>query len=266
LLALLLLLLIAWLLIQTTPVQNWLVGQFTSRISKDLKTKVTIQHVDFSLFNKASLEGVYIEDHQKDTLLYAGKIKLNITDWFFFKDKAAIKYIALEHAVINMNRTDSVWNYQFIVDEYFSGPSSGKKKKGIEFDLKKVDLTKVSFVEKDGWRGKDSYISVGELKLEAEQINFNTKIVRVKTISITSPSYTELSYTGRRPAPSITPLPATVNDSLPANSSDWNIVIDHIVMKDGLVKIERSTPKRAMLPYYAHCNCCPQGYNRKKRL
>ena len=70
-----------------------------------------------------NLEGVMIEDQQKDTLLSAGKMQVRITDWFFFKDKIILHYIELGDAVIYLNRTDSVWNYQYLVD-YFSGGSS----------------------------------------------------------------------------------------------------------------------------------------------
>ena len=86
------------ILINTTPVQNWLVKAVTHRLSKDLDTKVSIKHVNFALFNKMNLEGVYIQDqNKKDTLLYAGKLSVNITDWFFFKDQIELKYIGLEN-------------------------------------------------------------------------------------------------------------------------------------------------------------------------
>jgi len=39
------------------------------------------------------LEGVLIEDRKGDTVLYAGDVKVRITDWFFFKKEADLKYI-----------------------------------------------------------------------------------------------------------------------------------------------------------------------------
>ena len=41
------------------------------------------------------LEGTLVLDKNKDTLLYAGVVNVNITDWFFFKDKIELKYIGL---------------------------------------------------------------------------------------------------------------------------------------------------------------------------
>ena len=99
-----------------------------------------------------NLEGVMIEDQHKDTLLSAGKMQVQITDWFFFKDKIVLHYIELGDAVIYLNRTDSVWNYQYLVD-YFSGGSSSGGGKGVELDFKKVKFNNVTFLKKDEWRG-----------------------------------------------------------------------------------------------------------------
>ena len=114
-LSLLFLIVLTAILINTTPVQNFLVNTVASRLSKDLETRVSIRHVDFTLFNKLNLEGVYIQDqNKKDTLLYAGKIGVSITDWFFLKDQAEIKTMSIENANVHLHRTDAVWNYQVL--------------------------------------------------------------------------------------------------------------------------------------------------------
>src|SRR4051812_11496701 len=118
--------LLLWLLIQTSPVQNFIVGKLTKQLSEDLKTEVKIGHVNLSLFDKVNLEDVLIKDLKKDTLLSAGAIKVRLTDWFFVRDKIVLKYIGLENAIILLHRRDSVWNYQFIVDHFSSPPDTAK--------------------------------------------------------------------------------------------------------------------------------------------
>ena len=127
-LSLLFLIAALYIFIQTPFGQNWIGRQVSKRFSRVLQTKISIQHVDFSLFNNMHLEGVLIEDRRGDTLLFAGDIKVKITDWFFFKKEAELKYIGLENAVIKFQRTDSVWRQQFFFD-YFASPSTGAKKK-----------------------------------------------------------------------------------------------------------------------------------------
>ena len=90
------------ILINLTPVQNFLSRQATSWLSRKLNTKVTLQHVRFDILNKVSLEGLYIEDRKGDTLLYAGQAQVKITDWFIFKDRPLISYIGLKKAYANL--------------------------------------------------------------------------------------------------------------------------------------------------------------------
>ncbi|MEI9946402.1 MAG: hypothetical protein WDN26_19550 [Chitinophagaceae bacterium] len=89
--SLLFLILAAWIFIQTPFGQNWIVKKVTSRLSKDLHTTVEIRHVDFSLFNNMHLQGLIVEDHDRDTLVYAGEATVRITDWFFFKKSIELK-------------------------------------------------------------------------------------------------------------------------------------------------------------------------------
>ena len=85
LLAILLLLVISLFLLRTEWAQNYLISEVTSRLSKQLKTRVTVERISIGFFDRLNLEGALIEDLQKDTLLYAGKLKMEITDWFFLQ-------------------------------------------------------------------------------------------------------------------------------------------------------------------------------------
>jgi len=177
-----------WLLVQTTFVQNLLVHQAAKTISHDLNTTVRIKHVDFALFNSMLLEGTLVLDRKKDTLLYAGSVNVNITDWFFFKDKIELKYIGLQDAVIHLNRTDSSWNYKFILD-YFSPSGPAKKKKNIDLNLNRVEFDNITIVQKDQWRGEDMSAFIKALDLDAREINFNKKLIRISTLNLDRPFF-----------------------------------------------------------------------------
>ena len=160
------LLIAIWVLLQLPPVQTWLVHQATHQLSKDLHTKIEINHVDFSLFNRMNLEGVYVQDKNKDTLLYAGLVQVRITDWFFFKDNITLKYIGLKNATIKAKRTDSIWNYQFLAD-YFSSSDTSTSTSNTKLDLQQVQLENIRFTQKDIWKGNNMCIALGALSLQA---------------------------------------------------------------------------------------------------
>ena len=184
---------------QLTPVQNWVISKVTSTLSRNLKTKVSIRHVDLSFFNKLSLEGLILEDRKHDTLVYAGAAKVNITDWFFLKNNATIKYIGLTNAIVNLNRTDSVWNYQFLID-YFSSPKKTTSTKGgIDFDLKVLQFDNVQFNKVDKWVGQDMSVSINKLDLNADTINFNKKRIYISELKLNAPYFIQSIYTGNKP-------------------------------------------------------------------
>ena len=237
-----------WLLIQTTFVQNLLVRQAAKTISNDLNTTVRIKHVDFALFNSMLLEGTLVLDRNKDTLLYAGSVNVNITDWFFFKDKIELKYIGLQDAVIHLNRSDSVWNYKFILD-YFSSPTPAKRKqRNIDLNLNRVEFDNITIVQKDQWRGEDMSAFIKALDLDAREINFNKKLIRISTLDLDRPFFSLYDYPGRRP-PRITPVTdeeeVIVNDPLHLrwNADGWDVVIDKITIAKGLFRSDRKTDR-----------------------
>lgn len=232
-LSLLILLTGIYIFIQTPFGQNWIAKQVTKRLSRDLQTKISIDHVDFALFNKMQLQGVLIEDQTGDTLLYAGIMQVRITDWFFFKKEAELKYIGLENAIIKFQRSDSVWKQQFIFD-YFASPSTGQKKKaGIQFNLKDVDMKNVTFIKKDGWLGEDMTVRVNELKLDADNLSLSGNEYVLKSLLVKEPIVTLRSYTRRKPSVDQEPEKSPV--------TTWNL--GKTIFKIGNLRIVNGTFK-----------------------
>ncbi len=238
---------ILWILLQTSFVQNYIVHRVTKRLSKDLNTSVSIRHVDFQLFNKMLLEGVLVLDQNKDTLLYAGDLKVNITDWFFLKDKVTLKYIGLDNAVINLNRKDSVWNYQFLVD-YFSGGGKNKSDTtsgGTQLDLKAIQLNDVKIWQRDEWVGTSLFFSLKNLDLDADTFDLNKNIIHIRTLNLVHPMFAQYDYTGNEPDDT-TNLTASVNEDVSSNTlqwneNDWEIRVDKIRIDNGDLNIEKQT-------------------------
>jgi translocation-and-assembly-module (TAM) inner membrane subunit TamB-like protein len=244
------LILLAWLAIQTTPVQNWLVKKVTNRLSKSLNTEISVRHVDLDLFNTMNLKGTLIRDRNRDTLLYAGVLKLNITDWFFFKDQVELKYVGLQDASIQLKRTDSVWNYQFLVDYFGGSKNTDSTKKPIQLRLSKLELDNIHLLQQDSWRGEDQELSLISLDLDAELVNATKKQIIIRSIDIDQPYFTIYNYTGNRPD-SLRPKRKLserpiVNDPahLRWNAGDWNIEINTLTIKDGAFKSDQKTDRK----------------------
>ncbi len=193
------LILLIFIAIQTDYVQNTLVGMATRRLSKSLGTEINVQHVSIGLFNRLNMEGLLVRDRSHDTLLYAGSLKARITDWFFLKDKAVLRFAGLEDAVIKLNRKDSTWNYQYIVD-HFSSPSSGDKTSGgIELDLKKIDLKNIRLIKNDRWVGEKMTLEMPSMVLNAEKVDLKKGVFLIDDIKLDQPLFAIQGFKGLRP-------------------------------------------------------------------
>lgn len=224
-----------WLALQTSPVQNWLSGIFTRSLSKDLQSKIQIGHIDLDLFNHLSLSDVLVEDKQKDTLLYAGGVELRITDWFFLKDSIEVHYIGLQNVYAHISRSDSTWNFQYIIDHFSSTDTTASKP--IHLKLEKVRLEKIRFFQEDRWRGENQHISTALLELNMKQFDLSKKIIHVKNLKIQQPLFQIDLYDGKRPD-SLIPrnipfIGKNSREHLRWNPGHWDIRIQQLTLHKG---------------------------------
>ena len=249
-LTLLLLAIFTWGTLQLSFVQNFLIGKVAASLSDKLHAKVRVQNIDYHFFDKMAMKGLLVEDKQKDTLLYAGNAQVNITDWFFLKNKATLKFVALDDAVVNMQRSkDSVWNYQFLVDYFGSSSDSSKKKKGgIEFDIKVFQFTNIQFNQVDKWVGQNMRMSVKKLDLFADDINFTKKLINLNTLTLDAPVYSMESYKGNRDTSLIRMKPKKINTKPQLyqwNNDGWVLNVNSIHVTNGVFNNETETERPA---------------------
>jgi hypothetical protein len=251
-LTVLLLLALIYITLHLTPVQNWIARKVTTTLSEKLHTEVSIQSIGFRFFDKFELEGLLIRDLHKDTLLYAGAAKISITDWFFLKDKPVLKYVGLDNAVVNMNRKDSVWNYQFIAD-YLSGATKDTSTKhggGIDIDLKTLELQNVFINSIDQWKGQDMLTSVKELNLSADNIDLTKKKIDLNNITIDGGAFAIKEYTGFRPDADI---PVDIIDTTQAykwNNDGWVVNIKDIKLTNSVFASDNQTDRPAYTDHF----------------
>ncbi|HPN60019.1 MAG TPA: hypothetical protein PLU11_12620, partial [Chitinophagaceae bacterium] len=224
--------------------------QVTSRLSKDLQTKISIKRVDFSLFDKMHLEGLLLEDRAGDTLLYAGDMKVRITDWFFLKKNIELKYVGLENAVVKFQRTDSVWRQQFIFD-YFASSSTdtSKKKSGLQLNLQIAELKNVTFIKKDAWLGEDMRIKVGTLTLDANNLGLTGNRFEINSLQVTNPDIALYNYSKLKPAGNNQADVPSSEASAAWNEARTVFKIGELKITNGTFSSDRQTD-RAPLAYF----------------
>lgn len=229
------LLLLIMLLVNFTPVQNFIVGRATSILADKLKTKVSIKHIQIDFLNHVLLQGVYIEGKEHDTLAYIGEARIRITDWFIFrKQTPVLAFAGLKKSYVHLYRkhNSADWNYQFIVDAFDTGPSTQKKKKSggnFEIDLNKVELEDVRFHMDDAWVGNDMDFDVGYALIKANKIDFKKKLIDLNKIDFKQVAIIYKDYDGGRPP---RPRKARVIDNTPFNTDKWQVKLSSLKLDD----------------------------------
>lgn len=261
LLCLLGLVILIGILVNIPVVQNFLVGEVTSRLSDRLKTRVQIDRVSFQLFNSMQMEGALIEDQHRDTLLYAGKLQVRITDWFFFQDKPILKFIGLENAQVNLlrSRKDSVWNYHFIEEAFGSSTpdTSQTPSQGISLDLKKIDLKNIQLNQVDAWVGEDMRASAKRIYLDAKNLDLQKHNIDIQELTLTNPNFIISSYASsplrhrRHSASSGSPAPDTGKlQQLRWNNANWKLIVKEINIKNGTFGVDNPDDSTEIEPGY----------------
>ncbi len=92
--------------LQFPAVQTRLAGMVTSHLAERTGTEISIDRVGIRLPKAVSLKGVYVEDMQADTLLYAGEINIDVHLPGLLRQHVEVKQLILRDATVNMLRLD----------------------------------------------------------------------------------------------------------------------------------------------------------------
>ena len=130
LLSIIMLVVLVLILIQTAPVQNFGRKKIVSFLENKLKTRVELNRLDIDFPKKLVLEGVYLEDKHKDTLLAGKQLKVDIDMFKLIKGEIQINEINLNGITAKIKRQlpDTTFNYQFIIDAFVTPSTTPAKK------------------------------------------------------------------------------------------------------------------------------------------
>ncbi len=174
-----LLFLIISIALQFSSVQTWLITRITSQVSERVETPFSIDRVAIRFPKSVGLKGIYAEDTQGDTLLYAGSIFVDVGMLGLLRNTVNVNSLELSNVVANMtrNRPDTVYNYQFLIDAFAGSTENDTivESEYVENDqtndssstawqivIKKVELQKIYYRLADHFSGIDLTVALEE--------------------------------------------------------------------------------------------------------
>lgn len=125
-----------WFLIQTPWFQNKAKNLITEKLSRDLNTEVSIDHIRFVFFNEFSAKNALIRDLEGDTLIFSHVLKCEFSLKDFSNNRKTLKKVHLDDILVNTGiyKGQKELNIQFLID-YFTPP---KKDKPSDPDIVKI--------------------------------------------------------------------------------------------------------------------------------
>ncbi len=176
------------LLIRKPSVQTWLVHKTASYLSDRLHTKVSVGAVDIQFFKTISLENIYIEGKQNDTILYAGKLNVSISVFNLLRSKFSLDKIEISNANFNMFRgaDDSDFNFQFILDALASSDTSKSTSSPPDLNVKAIRLNNIRFHLRDE-PVTDLAVNLPSAKIDFNKINLANPTLDVNKLFLNQP-------------------------------------------------------------------------------
>ena len=144
--AILALLLILWITMQTAWFQNYLSKQLSKRFSNELQTTVEISSLRVSYFDHLILKDVLVLDQQDDTMFYIEALDVNYDLWSFNSARIPLDEATLTSADVRVgiHEGEESLNLQFIID-YFKPDTTQTPKPAPIIAISQLDLENCRF-------------------------------------------------------------------------------------------------------------------------
>ena len=188
---LILFLVLVLVLLRFPAVQTKVANIATNAISKKLDTELSVDKVAINFIDNVCLKGIYAEDLNGDTLLYAEKLNVDLGIFKLLKRIVDIEKVVLENSVINIHQQeDKKFSFQFIVDA-FTPENPKPKKEGEPFviDISTVELlnSDYSFDLLNARNAlKFDQLLIKTNKLDLEKLVFDVEKLAISNMTATS--------------------------------------------------------------------------------
>ncbi len=115
---------IFYIILNSSFVQTFLVRKSTEYLTKLLKTEVSVKHVSFSIFKGIILDEIYVEDLNKDTLIFIGELDVVPRKLRISAENIPLIRVKLKDLTLRLHEDSlGVTNLQFILDAFASDTS-----------------------------------------------------------------------------------------------------------------------------------------------
>lgn len=103
-------------------VQKYAANFAISTLQPKLNTEIKLDKIRIKFFNSVEIGGLYVEDQNKDTLLYFDNLSVQVRIGELLHNRLSVRSVQLDNLTASINRDtpESPFNFQFIIDAFAS--------------------------------------------------------------------------------------------------------------------------------------------------
>ncbi len=179
------------LLIRTPGTQKWITEKFTTYLIEKTGTHISIDRLFVTFSGNIWLEGLYIEDELRDTLLYSGSLELGIPFRPLFQKKVYIKSFDSKGLVLYIKKyPGGDYNFQFLINAFSSDEISTEPDNDLkpwQFFFPSLDLSDFRFsyldiVQKIFFTGQLSKMNLHIQPINTQELQFHFNSIYIDDV------------------------------------------------------------------------------------
>ncbi|MDN3587217.1 translocation/assembly module TamB domain-containing protein [Pedobacter aquatilis] len=185
-------------------VQNFVKDKAINYLKGKTKTEVRLESIKIALPKDVVLNKFYIEDLNKDTLLYAERLAVDISLFKLLKNTVEVNNIELKNIRANVKRItpDTTFNFSFLVDAFMSDQKKPEEKvdkdttSALKFSVDKVSFEDIGLTYRDDVAGNDVKLYLGAFKTKLKTFDLENQHYVIKDLTLEN---TSLKYLQQKP-------------------------------------------------------------------
>lgn len=175
-------------IIQIPFVQTKIVNYATTFVSNKTHTRVEIESVSISFPKTVVLEGVFLEDQKKDTMIYVGAANINVAIKDLFVSRINVNNVSLENVKLNLysTKTDSLFNYNFLITAFADSTKKDTTKTPSKwtFSIDNVSLKNIQLRYDDEYGGMDVTAFLKNLELSVDKLDLKNAVYGIDNLLV----------------------------------------------------------------------------------
>ncbi len=243
-------------LITTSPVQQFIKNKATIWLSNKLDTKIEIGKIYIGFPKKIVLEKIYVEDKTKDTLLYGGAIKVDVSMLKLLRNELEISEVQLSDITANVKRLlpDTIYNFQFIIDAFASADTvqtTSSDSSSMKISVKEITLDNIRIAYDDDASALYAKLNLDKLNVQTDNLDLDNQRIVIDKVGLDNTfASIRLGKTAQEKAGETT---EDIGDGEPEASPGWEIVVNNIALNNNhFVFDDDNSPKVEKGMDYVH--------------